>query len=45
MRDINGRIGADNGMLRKEMDKQLAEAYELRKEVDYQGQRNNDCAA
>ena len=44
-RDINGRVAQDNGLLRKEIDKQLAEAYEMRKEVDYQGSRNQDVAA
>lgn len=39
-RDINGRVAQDNGLLRKEIDKQMAEAYEMRKEVDYQGSRN-----
>ncbi len=44
-RDINGRVAQDNGLLRKEIDKQMAEAYEMRKEVDYQGSRNQDVAA
>jgi hypothetical protein len=40
VRDINGRIAQDNALLRKEVDKQMAEAYEIRKEVDYQASRN-----
>jgi len=32
-------------MLRREIDKQMGEAYEIRKEVDYQQTRNLDMAA
>jgi predicted nucleic acid-binding Zn-ribbon protein len=44
LRDINGRIGADNSLLRKDVDKQMGEAFDLRKEVDYQQARNIDVA-
>ncbi len=36
---------SDNGMLRRDIDKQMAECYELRKENEYQGSRNNDASA
>ena len=36
MKDMNGRVAQDNAMLRRESDKQTTEAYEIRKEVDYQ---------
>ena len=42
---MNGRVAQDNAMLRREIDKQMGEAYEIRKEVDYQQTRNLDMAA
>jgi len=36
LRDINGRVAGENNLLRKDADKQVAESYDLRKEVDYQ---------
>jgi hypothetical protein len=34
-KDINGRVSGDNALIRREIDKLMAEAYDLRKEVDY----------
>ena len=35
MKDNNGRVAGDNALLRREIDKSMAESYDLRKEVDY----------
>lgn len=44
LRDINGRVAQDNAILRKENDQTLQEAYDLRKENEFQGSRNVDVA-
>jgi len=44
MRDICARISADNTLLRKEIDQCLQECYDLRKENDFQQNRNGDVA-
>lgn len=45
LKDLNGRISQDNAIVRREIDKSASEAYEIRKEVDYQQNRNLDLAA
>ena len=35
MKDNNGRVAGDNAMIRRENDKTMAEAYDLRKELDF----------
>lgn len=45
IKDINSRSGAEGSMLRRDIDKQTAEIYELRKEIDYQAARNADINA
>jgi hypothetical protein len=44
LKDISSRVSGDNGLLRRDIDKQLAEAYDLRKEVDYTQGRNIDIS-
>ena len=44
LKDNNGRVAGDNAMIRREIDKGMAEAYELRKEVDFQASKNGDVA-
>ena len=44
MKENNARISGDNGMIRREIDKVQAEAYEVRKELDYQQGRNVDVS-
>ena len=34
-KDINGRVSGDNSLIRREIEKLMAEAYDLRNEVDY----------
>ena len=36
LKDNNGRIAQENALLRNDIDKQMAEAYDLRKEIDFQ---------
>jgi chromosome segregation ATPase len=43
-KDTNGRVSGDNGLVRRDIDKLMAEAYDLRKEVDYQQARNIDIS-
>lgn len=45
IKDINSRQGSDSVSLRRDNDKQLAEIYELRKEIEYQAARNADVSA
>ena len=45
VKDLNGRNGTESSILRRDIDKQLAEVYDLRKEIEYQGQRNADLSA
>lgn len=41
---MNARVSSDNALVRREIDKLMAEAYDLRKEVDYQQARNIDIS-
>lgn len=43
-KDLTGRNVSENALIRREIDKLMAEAYDLRKEVDYQQGRNQDMA-
>lgn len=44
LKEIGSRSGADGAMLRRENDKQSAEVFDLRKEIDYQSVRNADLS-
>lgn len=44
IQDQNGRLFQENDYLKKDIDKALAEAYDLRKEVNYNQTRNQDMA-
>lgn len=44
VKDLNNRSGTESSILRRDIDKQLAEIYDLRKEIDYQNTRNADLA-
>ena len=35
IKDGNGRIAQENAFLRQDIDKQMAESYDLRKDVDF----------
>ena len=43
-KDIASRQGTEGSILRRDIDKQLAEIYDLRKEIDYQTARNADLS-
>ncbi len=45
IKDFNARNASEGTILRRDLDKQQAEIYELRKEIDYQAARNADVAA
>jgi chromosome segregation ATPase len=42
--DDNARLGADNGLLRSDIDRQTADNYELRKQLEYTESKNADMA-
>lgn len=44
VKEYNARGGVEGAGLRRDLDKQQAEIYELRKEIDYQGARNADVS-
>lgn len=44
LKDIASRSSADGALLRRENDKQNAEVFDLRKEIDYQSARNADLS-
>jgi septal ring factor EnvC (AmiA/AmiB activator) len=45
IKDFNGRNVSEGSIIRRDLDKQQAEIYDLRKEIDYQGARNADVSA
>lgn len=45
IKDLNNRSGTEGSILRRDIDKQLAEIYDLRKEIDYQGARNAEVSS
>ena len=44
-KDTNARVSSDNALLRREIDKLMAEVYDIRKELDFQQGRNLDMSA
>lgn len=45
LKDSNAGLSSENVSQRRDLDRMMAEAYDLRKENDYQGAKNGDNAA
>lgn len=45
LQDDNNRLSGDNGLLRSDIDRQQSDNYELRKNLEYNEQKNADSGA